>query len=164
MKPYLQKFIDRTKKHIELVNKYARRIGKHYPNHDSDKLGELLNGYSLMNKENITDEEQKLIDEATYKHITNNAHHCECWCDPKEIEGFTRKNPTPNGCLDCSKMPNYALEEMCCDWCAMSEEFGNTPFEWYEKNKDVRWHFNNEQNKFILNTLLKLWDELEVLL
>ena len=156
---YLTKFDERTHAHIDRVNKYAKKLGKEYPDHDSDKFLELFDGYSLMGKENVTEEEQKLIDDATYKHVLNNEHHCEHWCNPEDIKGFSRANPTPNGCLDCSKMPESALEEMCCDWCAMSEEFKNSPFEWYEKNKDTRWHFNEEQDKFILDTLHKLWDE-----
>lgn len=157
---YQKKFDERTHAHIDRVNKYAKKIGRSYPNHDSDKFNELYAGYSLMskNKEDITKEEQAMIDDATFKHVINNEHHCEHWVDPKDIEGFSRDNPTPHGCLDCSKMPESALEEMCCDWCAMSEEFNNTPFEWYEKNKDTRWHFNEEQDKFILDTLHKLWD------
>ena len=158
---YKEKFDERTHAHIDRVNKYAKKIGKEYPHHDEDKFNELYDGYSLMskNKEDITKEEQAMIDDATFKHVINNEHHCEHWVDPKDIEGFSRDNPTPHGCLDCSKMPESALEEMCCDWCAMSEEFNNTPFEWYKKNKDTRWHFNEEQDKFILDTLHKLWDE-----
>ena len=155
---YKKAFTDRTNKHIERVNKFAKIIGKSYPKHDADKFNELFNGYSLMNKKDVTKEEQAKIDNATYLHVLNNDHHCEHWCDPADIEGFSRENPTPHGCLDCSEMPEYALEEMCCDWCAMSEEFNNTPFEWFEKNKDVRWHFDEPQTEFILNTLHTLWD------
>ena len=155
---YQKKFDARTRAHIERVNKYAKKIDREYPNHDSDKFNELYDGYSLMSKDNVTKEEQALIDDATFKHVRDNEHHCEHWVDEKDIEGFSRDNPTPHGCLDCSKMPESALEEMCCDWCAMSEEFNNTPFEWYEKNKDTRWHFNEKQDKFILDTLHKLWD------
>ena len=155
---YQKKFDERTRAHIERVNKYAKKIDREYPNHDSDKFNELYDGYSLMSKDNVTKEEQALIDDATFKHVRDNEHHCEHWVDEKDIEGFSRDNPTPHGCLDCSKMPKSALEEMCCDWCAMSEEFNNTPFEWYEKNKDTRWHFNEKQDKFILDTLHKLWD------
>lgn len=156
---YQKKFDERTHAHIDRVNKYAKKINKEYPHHDEDKFNELYAGYSLMSKENVTEEEQKLIDDATYKHVLNNEHHCEHWCNPEDIKGFSRKNPTPHGCLDCSKMPEFALEEMCCDWCAMSEEFNNTPFEWYTKNKNTRWHFNDKQDKFILDTLHKLWDD-----
>ena len=156
---YKEKFDERTHAHIDRVNKYAKKINKEYPNHDNDKFNELYDGYSLMSKENVNEEEQALIDDATFRHVRDNEHHCEHWVDEKDIEGFSRNNPNPHGCLDCSKMPNEALEEMCCDWCAMSEEFNNTPFEWYEKNKDTRWHFNEEQDKFILDTLHKLWDE-----
>ena len=156
---YQKKFDERTQAHIDRVNKYAKKIDREYPNHDSDKFNELYDGYSLMSKDNVSEEEQALIDDATFKHVRDNEHHCEHWVDEKDIEGFSRNSPTPHGCLDCSKMPESALEEMCCDWCAMSEEFNNTPFEWYEKNKDTRWHFSEEQDKFILDTLHKLWDE-----
>ena len=155
---YKDDFINRTTQHIARVNKYAKKIDKSYPNHDSDKFNELFDGYSLMNKKDVSEEEQKKIDDATYKHVINNEHHCEHWCDTKDVEGFTRNNPNPHGCLDCTKMPESAMEEMCCDWCAMSEEFNNTPFEWFDKVKDTRWHFNEEQEKFILDMLHKLWD------
>lgn len=156
---YKDDFISRTTQHIARVNKYANKINKSYPNHDSDKFNELFDGYSLMNKKDVSEEEQQMIDDATYKHVINNEHHPEHWCNSADVEGFSRKNPNPHGCLDCSKMSESAMEEMCCDWCAMSEEFNNTPFEWFDKVKDTRWHFNEEQEKFILDTLHKLWDE-----
>lgn len=156
---YKDDFINRTNQHIARVNKYAKKINKSYPNHDSDKFNELFDGYSLMNKKDVSEEEQKMIDDATYKHVINNEHHCEHWCNPKDVEGFSRSNPTPHGCLDCTKMPEEAMTEMCCDWCAMSEEFNNTPFEWFDKVKDTRWHFNEKQEKFILDTLHKLWED-----
>ena len=159
---YQKKFDERTHAHIDRVNKYAKKIDRSYPNHDSDKFNELFDGYSLMNKKDVSEEEQKMIDDATYKHVINNEHHPEHWCNSADVEGFSRKNPNPHGCLDCSKMSESAMTEMCCDWCAMSEEFNNTPFEWFDKVKDTRWHFNEEQEKFILDTLHKLWDSEDI--
>ena len=113
---YKDKFIERTNKHIELVNKYAQKIGHTYLHHDNDKLRFLLNDYSLMFKDNITDDEQLRYDKATIKHITSNPHHPEFFlnrADMERIQEFSRKNPIMN--LDCSRMTLPAIEEMCCD-------------------------------------------------
>lgn len=155
---YQDEFVNRTNKHIASVNKYAKKIGKAYPNHDNDKLNELFDGYSLMHKKNRTAEEQKQVDKATTEHILNNEHHCEHW-STTSIEGFTRDNPTPHGALEVGKMPKEAIEEMCCDWCAMSEEFGNTPFEWLDKVNGTRWKFTNEQLSLIKVILYRLWEK-----
>lgn len=177
MEKYQEKFIERTQKHIDKVNEYAHKIGHTYPHHDYDKLqGELFEPYSLSQKYDqgydtysaLTEEEKKAYDDATIKHITRNPHHPEYWLRDKHVlDDFTRDNPPVN--LDCTKMTNEALIEMCCDWCAMSEEFGNTPFEWMDKNvgyikyddydPPVRWKFNNHQYDFIVETLKELWDD-----
>ena len=161
MEDYISEFKERTEQHIQRVNKYAHMLGENYPHHDEDKFGKLLDGYSLMHKKDCNEEEQNRIDEATYLHVISNEHHPEYWCDPESVKGFTRKNPNPHGVFDCSKMPNSALKEMCCDWCAMSEEFGNSPFEWFKKVKDKRWHFEKKQCEFILDILSKLWENKE---
>ena len=44
---YVEKFKTRTQQHIDRVNKYAKKIDRSYPNHDSDKFNELFDGYSL---------------------------------------------------------------------------------------------------------------------
>lgn len=154
---YIDRFIERTEKHISRVNKYGAILGIEFPNHDWDKLNtKLLRGYSLMSKENLTQEERKLIDEATLFHITNNEHHPEYWTTT-DITGFTRSNPNPNGIIEATRMLDLPLIEMCCDWCAMSEEFNNSPFEWFDVVNGIRWKFTEKQEDFILETLERLW-------
>lgn len=158
---YEQGFRDRTNKHIALVNKYANKLGLKYPNHDKDKLDTLYKGYINLFKsqsELLTEEEEKLVDAFTYIHVVTNEHHPEYWTDDVLI-GFTRKNPIPNGPIDVSKMPFQYIAEMCCDWCAVSEEMGNTPFEWFDKINQKRWKFSENQQEQIIKLLEALWEE-----
>lgn len=152
---YKLDFLKRTLNHIELVNKYAKKINKSYTEHDRDKLTELFDSYSLMKKENISKEEEEAIDKATLKHITSNKHHPEYWTNA-DLKNFTRKEPVLN--CECYNMPDFAIEEMLCDWCAMSEEFNNSPFEWADKVINKRWLFTEEQVNFINNLLRELWN------
>ena len=169
LQPYQKEFRDRTRKHIDLVNKYAMKIGKHFPMHDCDKLDELFEDYSLMKKkttfggtnlgdnpDGLTAEEQERLNKATATHITTNQHHAEYWAKEKdEIKSFDRFNP-PKG-LHCEDMTEEALDEMCADWSAMSEEFGNTPQEWMAKTVPTRWIFTDEQVEYIKNRLDEMW-------
>ena len=87
MEEYKKKFIERTKNHIQLVNKYAQKIGHTYNHHDIDKLqGELFEPYALSFKygfdnggerKKMTQEELNAYNEATLKHISRNPHHPE---------------------------------------------------------------------------------------
>ena len=177
MEDYKEKFIERTKKHIDLVNKYANKIGHIYLHHDYDKISQLLDAYSLSFKyggfdldeerKQMTDEELTRYNNATIKHIISNPHHPEYFLNRADkervINNFTRDNPPMD--IDCSRMSSGGIEEMCCDWCAMSEEFGNTPFEWMEKNvgligvdSNKRWLFRNTQIRLITLLLERLWD------
>jgi hypothetical protein len=55
-------------------------------------------------------------------------------------------------------MPPIDIAEMVADWQAMSEELkNNTAREWYNKQKDVRWHFSEEQDQLI-DKLLKVFE------
>lgn len=179
MTDYQERFIEREKYHIDLVNKYAAIIGHCYSHHDFDKLqGELFEPYSLSKKYNqfynttdgLTDDELEEYNKATLKHITRNPHHPEYWVkDKRVLNDFDRNNPPRE--LDCSLMSDEAILEMCCDWCAMAEEYGNTPFDWAEKtigsieidsyNPEARWRFNNHQYHLIIDTLEKLWGDRE---
>jgi hypothetical protein len=154
-----EKFIERTNRHIALVNKYAAKLGLSYPNHDASKLSVLLDGYAFFSKqeEERTEEENMILDIATYIHVTQAPHHPEYWTST-DLSGFTRKNFTPNGIVDATEMPDDALLELCMDWASMSEEFGNSPFEWFNKVNGTRWLFTSEQQKFILDTLEKIWE------
>jgi len=147
-----QAFIERTKNHIRLVNDFARKIGKEYPNHDASKLNDLLEPYSLFLKKNKTQAEEELLDLATIIHIKNSPHHPEYWTDTN-IEGFTRKNPNPHGIIDATDMPDEALEEMAADWCATGVMKNNSGMEWFNKVNGVRWLFTTEQQAYLRKLL-----------
>jgi len=61
--------------------------------------------------------------------------------------------------VDAMKMDNLDIAEMVCDWCAMSEERGNTPMQWADKNVNVRWKFTDEQKDLIYDLMNKIWEE-----
>lgn len=111
-----------------------------------------------MMKDGVTEAEQKQIDLATFLHITKNEHHPEHWTST-DISGFGRFNTNPHGIIEAKAMPKDALIEMCCDWCAMSKEFGNSPFEWFAKVNGIRWQFTEAQEEIILSTLEELWSD-----
>lgn len=169
LEDYQQKYMTRTKKHIDKVCKYGKKLGKDYSKHDSDKLHELFDDYALMMKKDsfggsdikdnmsgLTKDEEDRVNKATLKHITKNDHHPEKWAKEK-LNSFDRANPKLG--LHCESMPNYALEEMCADWCSMSEEFDNTPFEWMNKVIPERWIFTEDQVNYIKDTLSKMWEK-----
>ena len=125
MEQYQEDFKKRVKNHINLVNKYAKKIGHVYPYHDHDKLqGELFipyslsmkNGYKYETYEGLSDDDRKIYNKATIKHITNNPHHPEFFLkkdDLERLQNFTRENPPMN--LNCSLMSDGGIIEMCCD-------------------------------------------------
>ena len=154
-----QKFIDRTKQHIKLVNYYAGKIGASFPNHDHSKLDILLDGYCYFSKpkEERTPEEQKVLDLATFIHVTNAPHHPEYWTET-DLRGFTRGNFTPNGVVDATEMPEECLLEMVCDWQATGTEKGNSARDWFNQTNGTRWVFSEYQRKFILDLIGKIED------
>lgn len=69
------------------------------------------------------------FEKAWEHHKENNNHHWENWTGRYECKGW-----------DGLQGPYYSDEIhfvcMICDWMAMSMKFGDTPREYYEKNKD----------------------------
>lgn len=152
-----QQFIERTKKHINLVNEFAAKIGKSYPDHDASKLTTLFDGYKyfMIPREELTKEQEDAIDWVTLAHITNSPHHPEYWTNTN-LSGFTRVNFCPNGPIDATEMPQEYLEEMICDWMSVATEMGNSIEDWYNKTVGTRWIFTKEQQDFMLATIEKL--------
>lgn len=152
-----QQFIERTKKHINLVNEFAAKIGKSYPDHDASKLTTLFDGYKyfMIPREELTKEQEDAIDWVTLAHITNSPHHPEYWTNTN-LSGFTRVNYTPHGAIDATEMPQEYLEEMVCDWMSVATEMGNSIEDWYNKTVGSRWIFTKEQQDFMLATIEKL--------
>lgn len=151
------KFIERTKYHIALVNKYAQKLGLSFPQHDASKLNDLLFGYCyfIVPQEQRTQEEEHLLDICTLIHIKNSPHHPEYWTDT-DLTGFTRVNYTPNGPIDATQMPDECICEMVCDWMAVSEEKGNTCTWWFNQVNNKRWIFSPHQQELILQLIKQL--------
>ncbi|MHA1170439.1 MAG: DUF5662 family protein, partial [Candidatus Hodarchaeales archaeon] len=89
-----------------------------------------------------------------------NPHHPEYHLKDKgeaNISGTDRDQS--KNCVDASSMPDLDIAEMVADWQAMSEELGtNTSRQWFDKVKDVRWHFSPHQVKLI-DKLLKVFED-----
>lgn len=139
-------FNNRTKKHIELVNYYASKLGKSFPNHDIEKFDDSMkNAYIIVTwctfrNMDIPSEDLEMIQETMKAHYNNSKHHPEYW---ENIED----------------MDEDSLIEMCADWCAMSKEMKNDPFNWAEHTIGYRWDFSEKQIYFIHNTLNKMWSD-----
>ena len=58
--------------------------------------------------------------------------------------------------IDATKMPDLDVAEMVADWCAVSEERGNHPKTWADKNVNVRLKFTDDQKK-ILGQVYENW-------
>jgi len=177
MKDWFEK---RTKKHIELVQKYCEKLVEY----DEEKYGELIERSEVHDaskfkspelepyiyttwkykcKEDGVDfdcpkEMEDKMNESTEHHILNNRHHPEFHCDKTEnlINENDRDKP-PEEMIDATKMDDVDLAEMICDWCAVSEERGNTPKSWANKNIGVRWEFTDKQENFIYELIDEVW-------
>jgi hypothetical protein len=167
----LEFFKERTRKHIELVQKYARKIVELDPErwaelaeqveeHDASKLKspELLPYVWVTWKHKCEDDGvdfdppegiEEMMDEATAHHIRSNRHHPECHC-----------GPLPKGeKADGAKMSETDVAEMVADWCAMGEEKGNSPKDWADKNVDVKWSFDDWQVDLVYELIEEIWGD-----
>lgn len=172
-------FNNRTNRHIELVRKYCTRLEDRIPgldglhqrgiDHDKSKYEakEKIPYIWLTWRYKCEDDKKpcvlptsmkRMIDEATEHHIVTNAHHPEFHQDKTTglINKDDRDKP-PKEMVDATKMSKLDLAEMVADWCAMSEERGNTPHEWAKKNVNVRWKYTPEQTKHINQFLDAGW-------
>jgi len=182
-------FVQRTNKHINLVQQAAEKIVKAYPEfqellsnvqvHDASKFEDpektpyisLTWRHKLENEQNNYDpingkgyQTPGLLakedeNQATLHHVTGNSHHPEYWLDDKSKANISAKDRNKSDiCIDASAMPDIAIAEMIADWQAMSEELKkNSAREWFDKQKDVRWHFSDHQVKLI-DKLLKVFE------
>jgi hypothetical protein len=169
-------FQDRTNKHIGLVQKYCKLIGlegleERGQVHDASKFEEpeklpyvwLTWRYKCKDDETecvLPEGMDKKIDEATEHHILSNAHHPEFHQEKRSglLNSKDRDQP-PEEMIDSTKMTPLDIAEMVADWCAMSEERGNTPREWADKNVNVRWGFTPEQTAHIYELIDGAWKD-----
>ena len=174
-------FVDRTNRHIKLVQKYCKLIASEWSGleeliergekHDASKFGSdelvpyiwLTWRYKCKDDGvecNLPDGMEDDIDKATEHHILSNAHHPEY--HQSETEGLLNKedrDAPPDEMVDATGMSDLDIAECAADWCAMSEERGNTPREWAEKNVNVRWKFTPEQESLIFDLIDSVWNE-----
>jgi hypothetical protein len=165
-------FLDRTNKHIRLVQKAAAKIAEVHPEfkelvkqaekHDLSKLEEPERTpyieLTWMKKTGEETKDKEDITQATLHHITTNSHHPEYHLKDKS-DANINKDDRDKSDIDISLMPDIDIAEMVADWQAMAEELQtNTAREWFEKQKDVRWHFTEHQEGLI-SKLLEVFEE-----
>ena len=159
-------FLQRTKKHIELVGNNIMLLKEYGTielkiplkalqsrtlHHDSSKYSVkefipyiwLTEKYRCMQKGHVLyypEGIDKLVDAACMHHQSINRHHPEAH----------------NNIFD---MSNLDIIEMICDWKAMSQELEEDSVRlWAEKNIGKKWIFNTEQINLI-DTLIDLLEK-----
>lgn len=185
MKPtqeMLDFYYTRTRKHIQLVEKYIEKIYLKFPEkfptllvrqifHDQSKFQEpeftpyiiMTWNYHCKDEKipfNIPEDMQKQIQEATYHHCKNNRHHPEFHDTETILNSINPKDrdKPPEKMVDGTKMSPTDIAEMVSDWCGMSEERGGHPKDWAKKNINVRWKFTPEQEKLIYDLIDSVWN------
>ena len=163
-------FKQRTDSHVNRVKENAKKIVEAYPEfkqllslaekHDASKYLEPEYTPYLdltWNKFKGIKDTDARTNEATLHHITSNPHHPEYWDkDKANLDPNDRDKSVE--CLDATRMPDICLAEMVADWQAMSQELnqGNCRA-WYDKQKNVRWKFNEHQDQ-IIDKLIKVFE------
>jgi len=101
---------------------------------------------------------QKATDATTF-HVFKNPHHPVYWDSSKSIEDNVindkDRDKATGEIVDATKMPNYAIIEMICDWKSVSDERGTSLKGWADMNvgSDKRWKFNKKQTKLIYDLI-----------
>lgn len=179
METMREHFLKRTRRHIALTQKYCARLEAAFPElagleeravrHDASKFAEPeLTPYIWLTwRYKCKDDgttltlppgmEERIV-QATEHHILGNAHHPEAHGTQREnlINTQDRDKP-PAQMIDATGMGLLDLAEMCADWCAMSEERGNTPRAWADQNVNVRWRFAPGQVRQIDRMIDAAW-------
>jgi hypothetical protein len=168
----------RTNNHIGIVQKYCEKLSdmysddiiKHGEYHDKSKFDEpefipyVFTTWRYKCKDDgvefkCSPEMEERMKEATEHHIKNNRHHPEYHTDKlNNLINTKDRDAVPDEMIDATKMSEIDIAEMCADWCAMSEERGNSPKEWADKNVNKRWKFTKEQSDLIYDLINKIWD------
>ncbi|RLD62955.1 MAG: hypothetical protein DRJ01_04970 [Bacteroidetes bacterium] len=173
-------FFERTKNHIELVEKWYNLIMKQYSeipripieNHDLSKFAEpeytpyIFTTWSYYCKRKGIDYEipediKEMASEATIYHILSNPHHPEHWESnfSKTMFNAESRDDVPVKIVDATKMPNEHITELMADWFAVAEERKTNPYDWAELNINKRWKFTNRQVELIYDILDNVWEK-----
>ena len=179
MKEWFEK---RTEKHIDMVAKYCKKVAEYDDKyeelierakiHDASKFKSpelepyIYVTWSYKCKDDKIDWEapkdmEDKMNEATTHHVLNNKHHPEYWAgeDSNIINKEDRDTPVRDKIIDGIKMKDIDLAEMVCDWMAVSEERGNSPKTWADKNVNIRWKFNDKQKDLIYELIEEIWEK-----
>lgn len=170
-------FKKRTKRHINLVKKWANKIEKFDPVtfkglydraqfHDASKYGEfervpyIFISWDYHCKEGdgqafpLSDSIKKEMDKASKHHIKMNRHHPEYYAEDAELN-YRDRDEKPEKIIDATKMQDLDIAEMCADWLGMAEELGDNAKDWADKNVNVRWKFTDNQTDLIYRIINK---------
>jgi hypothetical protein len=172
-------FDERTKKHIDLVRKYCKKIYDIYGDqfegiiergeaHDESKYTEPeIEPYIFITwdykckkdneKFDIPEDIQNMMHKASEHHVNNNEHHPEFHCKEKGKINKEDRDANPDKIIDATAMDGLDICEMCADWCAMSEELENSPIDWADAKIDTRWKFSDEAIYLIYDILNNIW-------
>jgi len=170
----------RTENHITLVKKYADLIFKLDParfrqlsirvlSHDATKFEEpeyepyiWLTWRYKCKDDGVKFEcpEGIRIEEAMLHHVRSNRHHPELHDDTTpedEMINSKDRDANPDHIVDGTDMDDVDIAEMVSDWCAMSEERGNSPRDWADKTVNKWWKFDKKQKQLIYELIDAVW-------
>ena len=172
-------FEKRTNKHISMVQKYCKKIEEYddkfeglveqAEDHDRSKFEDpevepyVYTTWKYKCKDDGIEFEcpkdmEEKMKESTEHHIKNNSHHPEFHCDKEtDLINENDRDKPPDEMIDATKMSELDIGEMCADWMSVSEERGNTPKSWADKNVNVRWKFTDDQKDLIHELIEKIW-------
>lgn len=175
-------FVERTRKHIGRVQDFCEKAAEFFPeiadeiiqrgvDHDKSKfmIPErkwyviLTWQYKMKNEGKefkISQREQEHINEMTFHHVKNNAHHPESWDkglkdNPVNKDDRSKRDVMP----DASGMDKLSMIEMVSDWAAMSLEYDELdgPKKWADESFKRRWKFTKQQQDFVYEVIDLIW-------
>ena len=173
-----QHYQKRTNHHISLVQKYMRKTAgtfqqfsaliERQQKHDKSKFKqpEMTPYIFITWKYKMKDEGKQFtvpkqiqdqMHQATQHHVLNNSHHPEYLCGKKSGVINRDNRDKPKQLIDGTKMPRIDIAQMCCDWCAVSQQKGGTPKKWAQNNINIRWKFTKQQQQLIYQILQQIW-------
>lgn len=171
-------FDKRTALHIGLIQKYCNMLSKIVGDpelvergkiHDQSKYQDPeIQPYILISWKykcqddgtefKVPEDTETKLSQATNHHVTSNRHHPEYHSDRKvDLINREDRDKPPAKIVDATSMSDLDISEMVADWCAMSEEKGNSPREWADKNVNIRWKFTSHQTELIYTLINKAW-------
>lgn len=165
-------FKERTNRHIQLVQKYCKKLSDNDSEfhgliergkvHDQSKFEDpemepyVFISWQYKCKDDgkefeVPEKIKNEMNAATNHHVVSNRHHPEFF-NSKKVDLINRedRDKPPKEMVDATGMEDLDIGEMVCDWLAMSEEKETSPKDWADKNVNKRWKFADEQKDLIV--------------